>query len=53
MVMGMFKDLWQPKANVAAMTIGDNRIFFYFDTEAEVQCVLRGSPWFLVRFCSS
>lgn len=44
-VMGLFTDLWKPKADVAAMAIGDNRILFCFNTEAEVQCVLRSSPW--------
>ena len=45
-VMAVFKDLWSPKADVEAMVIGDNRILFCFNSEAEVQCVLRGRPWY-------
>lgn len=45
-VMGVIKDLWHPKGNVEAMPIGNNHILFCFDSEAEVQCVLRGSPWY-------
>lgn len=49
-VMGLFLDLWRPKANVNVMAIGDNQILFSFNTEEEVRCMLRGSLWF---FCKS
>lgn len=44
-VMGLFTDMWKPKADVAAMAIRNNRILFCFNKKAKVQCVLRGSPW--------
>ncbi|KAM1158468.1 hypothetical protein ACFXTH_031839 [Malus domestica] len=49
LVMAVFKDLWSSKANVEAMVIGDNRILLCFNLEAEVQCVLRGSPWYFSK----
>lgn len=42
-----------PRANVVTsanvMAIGDNHILFYFNTEAKVQCVLRGNPWYFSK----
>ncbi|KAM2624148.1 hypothetical protein TB1_031149 [Malus domestica] len=46
LVMAVFKDLWSSKADVEAMVIRDNRILLCFNLEAEVQCVLQGSPWY-------
>lgn len=49
-VMGVIQDLWCPKASVEATTIGDNCIVFSFNSEEEVQVVLKGSPWFFGKF---
>ncbi|KAM1027772.1 hypothetical protein ACFX13_041188 [Malus domestica] len=32
-----------------AMAIRDNHILFYFNTKVEVQCVLRGNPWYFSK----
>ncbi|KAM1019041.1 hypothetical protein PS2_040193 [Malus domestica] len=42
-----------PRANIMtgakAMAIRDNHILFYFNMEVEVQCVLRGNPWYFSK----
>lgn len=45
-VMGVIKDLWKPEVVVEAMVIGEDRMMFSFNTEADMRTVLSGRPWF-------
>ncbi|KAM1484161.1 hypothetical protein TB2_035392 [Malus domestica] len=45
-VMGVFKDLWIPKADVEVMAIDGNRIMFCFGKKEELKCVLSNNPWY-------
>lgn len=41
--MGVFKDLWMPKADVEVMA---NCIMFCFGKNDELKCVLSSNPWY-------
>lgn len=45
-VMGVIGDLWRPKVVVEAMAIGEDRMLFSFNTEADMRTVLSGRSWF-------